>query len=97
MTIYFLRHADAEDFAETDFDRKLTVKGLDQAARMGNFCVARGIKPTTIEMVLVGRDFDAAYVDQLCAKASKLLAVPITWKSIDPELELPSDALSIYP
>jgi len=48
MTIYFLRHADAEDFAETDFDRKLTVKGLDQAARVGNFCVARGIKPTTI-------------------------------------------------
>lgn len=48
MTIYFLRHADAEDLAMSDFDRKLTVKGLDQARRIGNFCVERHIKPTTI-------------------------------------------------
>ena len=48
MTIYFLRHADAEDFAESDFDRKLTVKGLDQAARMGNFCLIHHIKPAAI-------------------------------------------------
>ena len=59
--------------------------------------LARGIKPTTIELVLVGRDFDATYVDQLCIKASELLAVPIKWNSIGSELELPSDALSIYP
>ena len=26
MTIYFLRHAEAEDLAESDFDRKLTPK-----------------------------------------------------------------------
>jgi hypothetical protein len=59
--------------------------------------LARGIKPTTIELVLVGRDFDAAYVDQLCAKASELLAVSIKWKSIGSELELPMEVLSIYP
>jgi phosphohistidine phosphatase len=48
MTIYFLRHADAEDFTTSDFDRKLTLKGLDQANRMGKFCVSRRIDPTTI-------------------------------------------------
>ncbi len=59
--------------------------------------LARGIKPTTIELVLVGRDFDAVYVDQLCIKASELLEVPIKWNSIGSELELPMEALSIYP
>ena len=48
MTIYFLRHADAEDFAESDFDRKLTVKGLDQANRVGKFCLIHHIKPAAI-------------------------------------------------
>jgi phosphohistidine phosphatase len=45
MTIYFLRHADAEDFVDSDFARKLTPKGLDQAARVGKFCKQNGIKP----------------------------------------------------
>jgi len=45
MIIYFLRHADAEDLAESDFDRKLTPKGHDQAARVGKFCKKNGIKP----------------------------------------------------
>jgi phosphohistidine phosphatase len=45
MIIYFLRHADAEDFLGNDFERKLTIKGLDQAARVGNFCAKYSIKP----------------------------------------------------
>ncbi len=45
MIIYFLRHADAEDLADSDFDRKLTPKGHDQAARVGKFCKKNGIKP----------------------------------------------------
>lgn len=45
MTIYFLRHADAEDFAESDFERKLTPYGLNQADRVGKFCKQNGIKP----------------------------------------------------
>lgn len=48
MIVYFLRHADAEDFAYNDFDRKLTAKGIDQAERMGKFCAARGIMPDII-------------------------------------------------
>ena len=45
MIIYFLRHADAEDLAESDFARKLTPKGLKQAERVGDFCKRNGIKP----------------------------------------------------
>jgi phosphohistidine phosphatase len=45
MIIYFLRHADAEDFSGNDFERKLTPKGHDQAARVGKFCKQNGIKP----------------------------------------------------
>jgi hypothetical protein len=71
------------------------LEGVEAVYVIGD--LARGIKPTTIELVLVGRDFDAAYVDLLCAKASDLLAIPIIWKSIGSELELPTDSLSIYP
>jgi len=48
MTIYFLRHAEAEDLAESDFDRKLTPKGLQQAAKVGKFCAGYGLEPTVI-------------------------------------------------
>jgi phosphohistidine phosphatase len=48
MTIYFLRHAEAEDLAESDFDRKLTPKGLQQAAKVGKFCAGHGLEPTVI-------------------------------------------------
>lgn len=48
MTIYFLRHADAEDFAESDHARKLTPKGIDQAERVAKFCKRQGIKPGVI-------------------------------------------------
>lgn len=48
MVIYFLRHAEAEDAAESDFDRKLTPKGLQQAAKVGKFCAVQGLAPVTI-------------------------------------------------
>lgn len=48
MTIGFLRHAEAEDVAASDFERKLTPKGLDQAAKAGNFCVRNGLLPDLI-------------------------------------------------
>ena len=48
MTIYFLRHAEAEDLAESDFDRKLTPKGLQQAAKVGKFCASHGLEPAVI-------------------------------------------------
>ncbi|MEI8293333.1 MAG: phosphohistidine phosphatase SixA [bacterium] len=48
MTIYFLRHAEAEDHAASDFDRKLTPKGLQQAEKVGKFCAAHGLVPVAI-------------------------------------------------
>lgn len=48
MLIYFLRHAEAEDAVTSDFDRKLTAKGLGQADKVGKFCVRFGLVPDVI-------------------------------------------------
>jgi phosphohistidine phosphatase SixA len=48
MTIGFLRHAEAEDGHGSDFDRKLTPKGLEQAAKAGKFCLRNGLLPDVI-------------------------------------------------
>lgn len=50
MLLYFLRHAEAEAEAEvtTDFDRRLTPKGLEQAEKVGKFCVRFGLIPDVI-------------------------------------------------
>jgi phosphohistidine phosphatase len=48
MTIYFLRHAEAEPEETTDFDRRLTAKGLDQAGKAGKFCARYGLIPDVI-------------------------------------------------
>lgn len=48
MIIYFLRHAEAEDDAGSDFVRKLTAKGLEQAAKVGKFLRSAGIAPELI-------------------------------------------------
>lgn len=48
MMIYFLRHAEAEDAARSDFDRKLTPKGLEQADKVGKFCARNGLIPELI-------------------------------------------------
>ena len=48
MTIGFLRHAEAEDGHGSDFERRLTPKGLDQAAKSGKFCERNGFVPDLI-------------------------------------------------
>lgn len=48
MLLYFLRHAEAEDAVTTDFDRKLTAKGLAQADKVGKFCVRFGLVPDLV-------------------------------------------------
>ena len=60
MTIYFLRHAEAEDLAESDFDRKLTPKGLQQAAKVGKFCAGHGLEPGERERGAGGLEEGAA-------------------------------------
>ena len=48
MILYFLRHAEAESRAESDFARRLTPKGLDQSARAGKFLKRGGFAPDII-------------------------------------------------
>jgi phosphohistidine phosphatase len=48
MMLFLLRHADAEDFASSDFDRALTAKGLEQSAKVGKFCSRNGLRPGLI-------------------------------------------------
>jgi len=45
MTIGFLRHAEAEDPRGSDFERRLTPKGLEQAEKVGKFCLDNGLVP----------------------------------------------------
>ena len=49
LPLYFLRHADAEAFSpEGDAQRALTMKGIAQAKRVGEFCARAGIAPAVI-------------------------------------------------
>ena len=48
MIVYFLRHAEAEPDARRDFDRELTVKGLEQAEKAGKFFARNGLLPDLI-------------------------------------------------
>jgi len=48
LTLYILRHAEAEPEARTDAERALTSKGRDQAKAVGRFCFEQGIFPAVI-------------------------------------------------
>lgn len=48
MLLYFLRHAEAEDTAETDFDRRLTDRGRAQVEKVIKFFQRHEIKPGVI-------------------------------------------------
>jgi phosphohistidine phosphatase len=48
MVAYFLRHADAEQRASSDSERKLTPKGLEQAEKAGKFLIRCGLVPDII-------------------------------------------------
>ncbi len=76
MTIYFLRHADAEDFAKCDFDRKLTPKGLKQAERVGDFCKRNGIKP---EVFLTSPLVRAHQTAEIVGKKTGVQPVTADW------------------
>jgi phosphohistidine phosphatase len=48
LTLYILRHAEAEPEARTDAERALTSKGRDQAKAIGRFCCDQEISPALI-------------------------------------------------
>jgi phosphohistidine phosphatase len=60
MLLTFLRHAEAEPAVTADFGRKLTTKGLEQAAKVGKFCVRCGLVPDVILSSPVTRAVETA-------------------------------------
>ncbi len=48
MELYLLRHADAETVAQSDDERFLSEKGMQQSQRVARFCEAHEIKPDII-------------------------------------------------
>jgi phosphohistidine phosphatase len=48
MVAYFLRHADAELRANSDQERRLTPKGVQQAERVGKFMTRCGLLPEIV-------------------------------------------------
>lgn len=48
MILLFLRHAEAEPIAQSDSARRLTPKGLEQAAKVGKFFLRSGLLPDLI-------------------------------------------------
>jgi phosphohistidine phosphatase len=48
MLLYLLRHAEAESVAAGDFERVLTPKGREQAARAGRFCRQNHLRPEVL-------------------------------------------------
>jgi phosphohistidine phosphatase len=75
MTLYLLRHADAEMPAPTDDARPLSPKGIEQAQQAGRFCARHEVRPSVILTSPLTR---AAQTAQPVAEAtgSPLIVVP---------------------
>src|ERR1700755_3193434 len=66
MQILLLRHAEAEQHADTDAARSLTTKGSKQAESVGQFCLKHGFVP---EMILASPLTRAEETARLVARA----------------------------
>lgn len=76
MTLYLLRHAEAEVLAASDFARRLTPKGEDQAERTGKFCRKHTIAPEVILTSPVTRALQTAKIAIKSLGAAELIEVP---------------------
>lgn len=84
MTLYLLRHAEAEVLAASDHDRRLTPKGEDQAGRTGKFCRRHGIEPKLILSSPVARALQTAKVVAKDFDSAELIEVPWAACGMDP-------------
>ena len=48
MTLYLLRHADAEEVRTSDSARELTPRGVGQARTVGQFCARKQLRPALL-------------------------------------------------
>lgn len=76
MKLHLLRHAEAETRATSDRSRRLTPKGEEQAAKVGNFCARHGIEPELIlsSPVIRARQTADAVAERL--SGAELIEVP---------------------
>lgn len=85
MTLYLLRHAEAELSATSDSARRLTAKGEDQAARTGKFCRKNGLVPEVILSSPVKRALQTATM--VAGNLDGVEVVEVAWAAcgMDPE------------
>ena len=76
MTIGFLRHAEAEDVAASDFGRRLTTKGLEQAAKVGKFCMRNGFVP---DLIITSPVVRARQTAEIVAETTECELVEGSW------------------
>ena len=76
MTIGFLRHAEAEDENGSDFERRLTPKGLEQAAKAGKFCERNGFVP---DLIITSPVVRARQTAEIVAEATECDLIEEHW------------------
>ena len=76
MTIGFLRHAEAEDVAGSDFERRLTPKGLEQSAKVGKFCLRNGFVP---DLIITSPVVRARQTAEIVASATECELIEGSW------------------
>lgn len=87
MIIGFLRHAEAEDANGSDFDRQLTHKGHEQAAKAGKFCLRHALVP---DLIITSPVVRARQTAGIVAKALGCDLIEERWLSCGME---PTDCL----
>lgn len=86
MTLYLLRHAEAEAIAASDSARRLTAKGEDQAERTGKFCRRHDLAPEVILSSPVARAWQTAKIVHKSLGEAELIEVPWAACGMDPEM-----------
>jgi phosphohistidine phosphatase len=85
MTLYLLRHAEAEVLAASDQARRLTPKGEDQAERTGKFCRKHGVAPEVMLTSPVTRATQTAKIVHKSLGDSELIEAPWAACGMTPE------------
>lgn len=88
MLLYILRHAEAEAKIVSDYERRLTLYGHEQAKSMGRFCWERKIFPEIILTSPVVRAKQTAEEVFAVLKKGELIEVPWMACGMSPEAAL---------
>lgn len=94
MFVYFVRHAEAEDDAGSDFERRLTPKGLGQSDKIGGFCARCGLLPDLILTSPVVRAEQTARV--VSKKLGGVEVAVVRWIACGMSPEVCADELGSY-